>query len=119
MEFTDVLFKFLEQFLLAMIPVFVPILGALLIPKAIRAWQVVKEKSGIEPWVLDEIVRMAVQAAEQAKVAGYIDDKKGYAIDVASLWLKSKGIKLDLGLIDAAIEAAVLDMFNKPEKVGE
>ena len=41
-----------------------------------------------------------------------IKDKKVYAFDIAERWLELHGIKIDLDLIDAAIEAAVYEKFN-------
>lgn len=62
------------------------------------------------------LATVAVQAAEQAKVAGYIADKKAYAIDFCQKWLKRNNLNIDLSLISSAIEAAVLEQFNKPRK---
>lgn len=113
MEFSDVIWKFIESFLVAIIPVFIPLLAAWLLPKAIGAWAKLKEESKIDPWILEQIVSLAVKAAEQSQLGGLITDKKAYALDFATLWLKERGIKLDLALLDGAIEAAVLDEFNK------
>ncbi len=113
MEFSDVIWKFVESFLVAIIPVLIPLLAAWLLPKAIGAWAKLKEESKIDPWVLEQIVSLAVKAAEQSQLGGFITDKKAYALDFATMWLKERGIKLDLALLDGAIEAAVLDEFNK------
>ena len=112
MEFSDVLFKFIEQFILALIPLLVPLLGAWLLPKAINAWKELKLKSGIDPALIDAIAKMAVQAAEQAGLNGWAEDKKAWAIDKAVEFLKSKGIKIDLAILDTAIESAVMELFN-------
>ncbi len=62
---------------------------------------------------LIEAAYFAVKAAEQSKLAGLIEDKKDYAIDVAEAWLEAKGIKIDLHLIEAAIEKAVGEEFPR------
>ena len=112
MEFSDVIWKFVEQFILALIPLIVPLLGAWLLPKAINAWKELKLKSGIDPALIDAIAKMAVQAAEQAGLNGWAEDKKAWAIDKAVEFLKSKGIKIDLAILDTAIESAVMELFN-------
>jgi hypothetical protein len=53
-----------------------------------------------------------VQAAEQAKIAGLIQEKKAYALALAQEWLKSRGWKLDIILIEGLIEQAVFEEFN-------
>lgn len=62
--------------------------------------------------LLEQAVKFAVTAAEQAGASKLIEDKKTYAFDVAERWLELHGIKIDLDLIDAAIEAAVYEKFN-------
>jgi uncharacterized metal-binding protein len=62
---------------------------------------------------LEEAAIIAVKAAEQSKLAGLIDDKKAYALTIAENFLETKGLKVDLHLIDAAIEKAVGEMFAK------
>jgi len=56
---------------------------------------------------------IAVNAAEQAKAAGWIEDKKIYAIGFCEKWLSSRGMNVDLDAIEAAVEAAVYEEFNK------
>jgi hypothetical protein len=46
-------------------------------------------------------------------MAGYVEDKKTYALHIAERWLAAKGLRIDLELIDAAIEAAVWEELNK------
>lgn len=57
--------------------------------------------------------RMAVLAAEQSGAAGYVENKKSYALKVASNWLAEKGLSVNIELISAAIEAAVFEEFNR------
>ncbi len=72
---------------------------------------------------LTYVAELAVHAAEQAGIAGLIQSKKAYALEIAEGWLKAKNITIDLHLIDAAIEAAVWSEINKdkptePAKMG-
>ena len=60
-----------------------------------------------------KVTRLAIAAAEQAGAANLINDKKKYALNIAEKWLSDAGIKIDLDLISAAIEAAVFAEFNR------
>jgi len=94
-----------------------PVLVAALVGLAV-SWakaQLAKARS-LAPDAVDEmawIAERAVQAAEQAGLAGLINDKKQYALECAEGWLAAKHINIDLHLIDAAIEAAVYSEINK------
>lgn len=59
---------------------------------------------------VERIALMVVDAAEQAGVTQIIEDKKQYALDLAEQFLALQGIKVDLHLVEAAIEAAVKAM---------
>ena len=50
--------------------------------------------------------------------AELIKDKKEYAIQIAEAWLAANHITTDIDLIDAAIEKAVLELFNVGKGVG-
>jgi hypothetical protein len=68
--------------------------------------------------LLEQAVKFAVTAAEQAGAAELIKDKKVYAFEIAERWLELRGIKIDLDLIDAAIESAVYEQFNYDKTYG-
>jgi hypothetical protein len=62
---------------------------------------------------LEWIVPLAVKAAEQAGAANLIADKKEYAIDAVEAYLAEYGFEdVDFRVIEAAIEAEVLEQFN-------
>ena len=64
-------------------------------------------------WVLEQAVEMAVKAAEQAKAAGLIEDKKQHALETVQLFLNEHGWnEVDVEVLDAAIEAEVLRFKN-------
>ena len=65
-------------------------------------------------WVLEEAVEIAVRAAEQSEMAGFIDDKKQYAFNIVQAWLDARGWdEIDVEILEAAIEAEVLKQFPK------
>jgi hypothetical protein len=109
----DFLYEFLQKFLLAAVPVIVPFVVAWLIAKTRESWMTfAKEKPEIA-YAVQEAARMAVSAAEQSNLAGYIIDKKLYALDAAAGWLEAQNIKVDIKVIESAIEAAVFNELNK------
>jgi hypothetical protein len=112
----DVLSKFAEQFLLGIAPVLAGFVVAWLGVQIKLLWAKAKAYNPEAVDLLEMIAPMAVKAAEQAKLAGYLDDKKNYAIDLITSWLASKGVTIDAGLISAAIEAAVYDEFNRQKQ---
>lgn len=109
----EFLSKFAEAVLLAAVPVVVPlVVGWLVSQVQIARARLASELPDLY-WVLNNAAKLAVDAAEQAGIAKLITDKKRYAIEVAELYLAEKGIDIDIELIDAAIEAAVLNEFGE------
>jgi len=113
-EFVDLLQKFVMVVLAGVLP---PL--AVYIVKAVKAlskkWLAELEAS--KPslyWVLEEAVEIAVRAAEQSEMAGFIDDKKQYAFNIVQAWLDARGWdEIDVEILEAAIEAEVLKQFPK------
>lgn len=66
---------------------------------------------------LSRVAEIAVQAIEQTYSAANGDEKKQAAINAAERLLESRGVKVDLDVIEDAIEAAVLREFNYPAAV--
>jgi len=116
MWWKEFLSVFVEKVLLAFAPILASLAVAWLLAKVRGAWVEFQDLHGGEAWVIKEIANIAVKAAEQANLSGQIEDKKDYAVAVAMEWLQARGLKIDLSVIDAAIEAAVFDEFNKPAK---
>ncbi len=101
----------IQAVLLAIIAAIVPSLVKWL--QAQAAYQLVRAKH-YQPELtayLTECATFAVRAAEQSALAGLIENKKQYALEVGEKWLATKGIIIDLHLLEAAIEKAVLDEF--------
>jgi LL-H family phage holin len=61
------------------------------------------------------IAKQAVAVAEQTGIAKTGEEKKQEAIRVAQVYLDAYGIKIDVGQIAAAIEAAVFTELTKIE----
>jgi hypothetical protein len=100
----------LQAFLLAILPVLAVV--------AVRwVWSVTKtEAAKLDEQTLRTLMMlagMAVKAAEQAKLSEYIEDKKTYALGFCHDWLALRGIDMDVEAVSAAIEAAVMDEFNR------
>ena len=110
----DFLNSFLTPFLEAVLPVLAAALAALVIAWIKKVVEQIKSKMDERMlWMLEEATRAAVLAAEQMNLSGQITDKKDYALRVATEWLESRGVKINLAIIEAKIEAAVLEEFNK------
>lgn len=118
MDWTGILSRVLEAILVAVLPVLFASLAGFLVAKAKLLWAQAKEWNPTVTDLAERAARFAVIAAEQAGAAKLIEDKKAYALGIAELWLKERDITIDLKLLDAAIEKAVLEAF-KPEKLGE
>lgn len=59
--------------------------------------------------LLQEIAAVAVRAAEQGAIGGFVTDRKATAINIVNEQLKAAGVKnLSAEQIEAAIEAAVI-----------
>ena len=116
LEFVSV---FVEGILLAIAPVLATMVAAWVLAQAKLAWSKLKQVSGDYSWALDVAAEMAVKAAEQSEIAGYIKEKKEFALELAERYLTNMGFKIDIALIDAAIEAAVLDLFDNENRLQE
>ena len=94
--------------------------GGWLVAQAKLNWAKAKEYAPQLCDALEEAANLAVKAAEQSKLGKLIEDKKTYALTVAETYLAAKGFNVDLHLIEAAIERAVLENFGKDEtkKIG-
>jgi len=116
MAYNDIFWTFANAFLSILVPILVPIIIAWALPKAIAAWKKLKEQAGDSFWLIDEIVKASVKAAEQSNLAGFIQDKKSYAIDVASTWLKNNNITIFTTELQASEWYHKTD-FTKPSAI--
>ena len=112
MEWNSVLSAVLQKLLEVFLPILAVALVGFLAAK-IKYW--LAEAKAWNPDItelLEQAVKFAVTAAEQAGAAELIKDKKAYAFDIAERWLKLRKVTIDLDLIDAAIEKAVYEQFK-------
>lgn len=108
---------FLSGLIMLLLNLLVPILVTALVTWVVKKWQEFKADQPDVADALSLIMPLFVEAAEQSKLAGFISDKKDYALSLAQEWLKSRGWKLDLVLIEGLIEQAVheADFPAQPE----
>ena len=116
MEWMPILSKVIEAILIAILPPLVAFLVSVGLAYAKRVWGDLKQRYPSVTDLVEQAAVFAVQAAEQAGAAELIKDKKQYAIQIAEAWLEANHITTDIDLIDAAIEKAVLELFNSGEK---
>lgn len=91
----------------------IALIGTLLTVLVGGAIRLLKARTTSEQYsYLQSVATVAVQAAEQMHLAGYIMDKKAVAEGIVLRELASRGVKVDQTVIDTAIEAAVMDVFN-------
>ena len=102
--------KVLQAVLETALPILASALAAWSVGKAIKIFKKVKDKNPELYEILKAVCERAVHAAEQVYTSCEGKLKKEYALHVAEAYLKAKGIALDLGIIDAYVEAAVKDM---------
>ena len=114
LEFVSV---FVEGILLAIAPVLATMVAAWVLAQAKLAWAKLKEGSGDYVWALEAAAEMAVKAAEQSELKGFITEKKAFALEMAERYLTNMGFKIDVAQIDSAIEAAVLELFDKENRL--
>lgn len=113
-EFVDLLQKFAVELAALALPIISGFLIAAL-RALVKKWLAEIEANKPELWpYLSQAASMAVAAAEKANVAGFVEDKKEYALSVAQLWLNEHGWEeFDIQLLEAAIEAEVLKQFGR------
>lgn len=116
MEVNQVVSVFVQVFLSYLLPVVASFAAGYAIVLVKKAAERVREDNPELFWTISAVAGMAVKAAEQAKVNDLLIDKKQYAINAAEKMLAAQGYIIDLDVLDAAIEAAVLDKFH-PDKV--
>jgi hypothetical protein len=112
MENNVILSAVLQVLLEFLLPIVAVAIISALVSWAKLLWAKAKSWNPDTTDLLAEAAKVAVTAAEQAGAAKLISDKKVYAMDIAERWLEQHGIRLDIELIDAAIEAAVYQQFN-------
>lgn len=106
----ELLSKVLQAILEAALPILAAALAAWAVGKAREVFRKLKDKNPELYEILKAVSERAVSAAEQVYGSGHGKEKKEYALKIAENYLRAKGIKLDLTVIEAYIEAAVMDL---------
>ena len=105
--------EILTQVLIVLLP---PLAVALSRWAWAKASELFAEIEEMKPQLADflrQAAYFAVTAAEQAKLGDALIVKKDYALTVAEKYLEENfGLKVDISLLDAAIEKAVWEEFN-------
>lgn len=105
--------EFVNSFAQSLLIALIPVLVAVLMRWAKQEWKRVH----LPEWLANYAI-VAVKAAEQANIAGLIEDKKPYAIEALQSFLDAHGVKLDANALDAAIEEAVRNYKDEQELNG-
>ena len=114
MDWAELIGGLVQDVLVGVLTMLAGAATAYLVGLAKQAWAKAHETIGAEwSWALDEAVFMAVRAAEQLGLKDKVLVKKDWAVTKAQEILDARGIKVDVAIIEAAIEAAVLQEFNK------
>lgn len=109
----DIVSAVLQSVLGYVLPLLAVSLTGLVVAKIRETWRRIEMKQPDLTYEVMKVTRLAIAAAEQAGAANLINDKKKYALNIAEKWLSDAGIKIDLDLISAAIEAAIFAEFNR------
>lgn len=112
MEWMPILSKVIEAVLVVLLPPLIVAAVGFLWAKAKELWAKAKAWNPTITEYLEQAAEFAVIAAEQAGAADLIKNKKEYAIKIAEEWLRARNLSIDIKLIDAAIEKAVLELFH-------
>lgn len=116
MDFNDVLSAFAQQLLLYVLPFLAVPLTIWTVAKARLAWAEFKLAQPDAADYVESFARMAVLAAEKAQLPAWAEGKRDYAFAIVEKMLAAKGLAIDIDVIYAAIEAAVLDQFNRDKE---
>lgn len=116
--------KFFELVLLQIISNLVPIIVSGILGFTVT--EIAKFLKKLDPKtlvILDGIVAMVVQAAEQSAIIGAIENtakaKKAWAMERVKTFLKNMGLNyIDVDVIEAAIESAILKGIHKVNTEG-
>jgi hypothetical protein len=106
-------YKLLQDVLVLAVTAIAPALFALIVVIIRNKLADLKVKYPDYSYILEQAAKFAIQAAEQADFAGLIKDKKEYALSIAQKYLDDHKVKIQLDVIDAAIESAIYAEMNK------
>lgn len=103
----------LGELMTQVLRVVIPVLVALIAKWAIQVYELIKENQPDFALVLQTAVNQAVIAAEQMMQTEEGQKKKEYAIASVQDYLAQKGMIVDVGVIEDAIEATVYSLHRE------
>ena len=110
----DLLVVYAEQVLVVVLPLLASLASAWLVAQIkLKIDEIKANKHAEVGYVLENAVSMGISAAEGTLKSGEGKAKKDAAVELATAYLAARGVKLDVALIEGAIEAAVFDELNK------
>lgn len=105
---------FLQGLLNYLVPLLAAQIAVLLGALIVKAVNEIKAKLTADQLViLQTAVDIGIKAAEQLDLNDAIDNKKAEALKIAQNYLNVHGVKIDLSVLNSAIEAAVYAAFNE------
>jgi hypothetical protein len=111
--FTEYGWVFLQSLLNYLVPLLAAQVAVLLGALVVKAVNEIKAKLTADQLIiLETAVDLGIKAAEQLDLNREINDKKVEALKIAQNYLDIHGVKIDLSVLDSAIEAAVYSAFN-------
>lgn len=117
-DWNVIISQVLQAVLIVILPPIAVFVVKFLQAKAKVLWEEAKALSPTITQLIEQAAHFAVIASEQAGAAELIQDKKAYAMKVAGEWLLEHKIDINLVLVSAAIEKAVLEYFH-PDRLAE
>ncbi len=106
--------RIITEALVVSIPLLLPALFLWIYTHAAMAWKDLKAKQPQLSWYLESAALIAVKGAEELGAFDDLKDKKVWAINYVQKYMDAHGLhNVDVSLISGAIEAAVLEVFNK------
>ena len=113
MEFGQFLWTLLQGTLEYVLPILFTQLAILLGALIVKVVNDIKAKLTVDQMeMIENIIDIAVNAAEQTNLKEATIDKKREALNIAQRYLTKNNIKIDIVTLDAMIEAAVFQNFN-------
>lgn len=120
MELQNEFGQFVQILLIATVPALAAFAFAQITQGALKLWGEFKNAQPEKAYILQQAAEMAVKAAEQSALKAGLqkagEKKLAWAQQYAQDYLDFVGLKVDVGLVSAAIEAAVLDEFSKKKE---
>lgn len=110
---------FLTPFLTISLSLLSGLAAAWLFSKVLDIREKLRVKNPQVMQIVEAAARFAVTAAEQAQKAGFIGDRKAYALRIAEDYLDEHGVVIDVDLLVAAIESAVWNEFNAAKEAAK